>query len=160
MKTLKSYNVQVWCGLREQYTNKVHTLDDVRVICDEYVNEVKDCVTITPTEFRYVDGSEPGFIIGWIQYPRFPRERTEIKARAIDLGDKLMRKLGQLRVTITTPKESIMIDNPTPTCNMCGGTGVGDNDGYNLPCHKCRPEQYYKKRPSFFEEDDQDGFDQ
>jgi hypothetical protein len=91
MKIEKSFNVQIWVGLKETYNNeKIHNLDDVRFICDEWVNEVKDCVTITPTEFRYVDGFEKGVIVGYISYPRFPRSEEGIKARAIKLGEKLM----------------------------------------------------------------------
>ena len=46
MKRMKSYNVQIWCGLKVQYTNKVYSIEDVRKICDDWVNEIKDCVTI------------------------------------------------------------------------------------------------------------------
>ncbi len=114
MKTLKSYNVQVWVGLREAYNDeKVHTIVEVRKICDKYVNDVKDCVTITPTEYRYVNGTEPGVIIGWIQYPRFPRKRKEILRRALELGRILMLELGQFKVTVTTPNKSYMLENDT-----------------------------------------------
>lgn len=111
MKTLKSYNVQIWVGLREQYTETIHSIDDVRDMCDNYVNEVKDCVTITPTEYRYVNGSEPGVVVGWIQYPRFPRKRKEILRRALKLADILMRELGQFKVTVVTQNKSYMLEN-------------------------------------------------
>lgn len=111
MKVLIAYNVQIWVGLKEQYTDKIHTLDDVRKICDEFVNEVKDCITITPTEFRYVKGNENGVIIGYIQYPRFPRSEHDIKCRALMLGYKLMHELRQYRVTVTTPYKSYMLKN-------------------------------------------------
>jgi len=112
MKILKSYNVQIWVGLKETYNDeKIHSLDDVRLICDEWVSEIKDCITITPTEFRYVDGFEKGVIVGYIQYPRFERTEVDIKSRAIRLGERLMLGLNQYRVTITTPDESIMLSN-------------------------------------------------
>jgi hypothetical protein len=116
MKILKSYNVQIWVGLKETYNDeKIHDLDDVRLICDKWVNEIKDCVTITPTEFRYVDGFEKGVIVGYISYPRFPRAEEGIKARSIKLGESLMIGLNQYRVTITTPYESIMLENENVT---------------------------------------------
>lgn len=112
MKTIKSFNSQIWVGLKETYNDeKIHDLDDVRKICDNWVNEIKDCVTITPTEFRYVDGFEKGVVVGYIQYPRFERSEEDIKARSIKLGEKLMIELNQYRVTITTPYESIMLEN-------------------------------------------------
>ncbi len=111
MERLKSYNVQIWIGLRKKYSRKVYSMDRVRKICDEWVNEIGDCVTITPTEFRYLNGNEPGVIIGYIQYPRFPRSADEIDERAIELAERLMLKLKQNRVTITTPRDSIMLIN-------------------------------------------------
>jgi hypothetical protein len=112
MKVLKSYNVQIWVGLKETYDNEnIHTLDDVRVICDEWVNKIKDCITITPTEFRYVDGFEKGVVVGYIQYPRFERSEEEIKIRSLKLAEKLMIGLNQYRVSITTPTETYMLEN-------------------------------------------------
>lgn len=115
IERIPSYNIQIWVGLREQYTEKVHSLESVRTICDTWVNHIGDCVTITPTEFRYVDGSEPGVIVGYINYPRFPRSEYEINSRSIRLAEKLMIGLNQNRVTITTPIESIMLTNPEET---------------------------------------------
>lgn len=103
-----AYNIQIWVGLREGYTDVVHDLDDARAICDEWVAD-GDCVTITPTEFRYKDGSEPGVIVGYINYPRFPRRKEQLIDRAMGLAEKLSTGLKQNRVTITTPEKSFMI---------------------------------------------------
>lgn len=111
MKIKEAYNVQIWVGLRKQYTNEIATLDDIRKICQSFVDDEKDCVTITPTEFVYVNGNEPGAIIGFINYPRFSRSEIEIKNRAIKLAEILMKELKQYRVTITTPEYSIMLEN-------------------------------------------------
>lgn len=112
MKINKSYNIQIWCGLKETYDNsKIHTLDDVLKICDEFVNDKKDCVSVTETNFRYVDGFEKGVVIGYINYPRFPRTFEEIEDRALELAEKLMLELNQYRVTVTTPRESFMLEN-------------------------------------------------
>ena len=112
MKRVKTYNVQIWMGLREEYTDKVATMDAVREICDEWVNGIKDCITITPTEFRYVNGSERGVVIGYINYPRFPRSRKDIRKRAFKLCEILMTELRQTRATVTTPYKSYMLENP------------------------------------------------
>ena len=111
MKEINSYNVQIWVGLRVGYTSTVHTLNDVREICDKYVNDIKDCVTMTETEFRYVDGNEPGVIVGYINYPRFPRTNADIVKRALTLAEALMDGLGQNRVTVTTPNKSYMLES-------------------------------------------------
>jgi len=112
MQITKAYNVQIWVGLKETYDKeKLHNINDVKLICEEFVNEVKDCVTITPTTFKYVGGEENGAIIGWISYPRFSRKRKEIKKRALVLAEKLMYELNQYRVTVTTPFKSYMLEN-------------------------------------------------
>ena len=112
METLDSYNVQIWVGLKETYDDeKVHSLEDVRQVCDKWVNDIKDCVTITPTEYRYVDGCEPGAIVGYISYPRFPRTKSEILKRSLRLAGILMKELNQYRVTVTTPDKSYLLEN-------------------------------------------------
>ena len=110
-KTTKvpSFNIQIWVGLRVQYSDELYTIKDVEDLVDGFVNEIKDCVTITPTQFRYVDGHEPGVIVGYINYPRFPQPEEELKRRAIELAELLMCGLGQNRVSITTPKATIML---------------------------------------------------
>lgn len=111
MKVFKSYNVQIWVGLREAYTDVIRPIEVVELIVDKFVNDVKDCVTITKTDFRYVDGNEPGVVIGWINYPRFPRTPSEITERALELARTLMYELGQLRVSVTTPDDTYMIES-------------------------------------------------
>lgn len=111
MKTTKSFNVQIWCGLRSGYSDKVYALDDVRSIVDFYIIHVKDCITITPTEFRYVDGNEPGVIVGWINYPRFPRTEIDITDRALSLAKRLKNGLNQQRVSIVTPEFTYMLED-------------------------------------------------
>jgi len=111
MKKTETYNVQVWIGLREHYTDNSFNLDDVRNIVDGYIMKNSDCVTITPTEYRYKDGYESGAIVGWINYPRFPRSKQEINRRAFMLANELMEQLGQYRVSIVTPEETYLLEN-------------------------------------------------
>lgn len=110
MKIEKSFNVQIWVGLKERDTGKKHTIEDVYRICDEFVKD-GDCVSVTKTNFRYTNGNEEGAIIGYINYPRFPRPWTEVLKRAEFLAENLMEELNQYKVTITTPNESIMLEN-------------------------------------------------
>lgn len=53
------------------------------------------CVTIEPTQFIYTGGEELGYVVGLIQYPRFPSKKSEIDRRAIGIAKKLMRKTWQ-----------------------------------------------------------------
>ncbi len=112
MKILKSYNVQIWVGLRKTYSEGgEQNINIVKSICQRHTDNIGDCVTVTPTNFIYTDGSEKGAVVGFIQYPRFPRSEEEVKNNAIKLANELMNALMQYRVTITTPYESIMLEN-------------------------------------------------
>jgi len=111
MKQLEAFEVKLYVGLREQYTDIFRSINEVRKIIQEHCNVEGDCVTMTLTEFFYKDGWENGVIIGWINYPRFPREKETMIVIAKKVGEKLMKELKQNRVTITTPTNSIMLEN-------------------------------------------------
>lgn len=118
MITMDSYYAQIWLGLKENYEEDcvtfkkdsfTHTIEAVEDVIQTYVDEKKDCVTITPTKFIYTGGSEPGVIIGFIKYPRFPRPDWEIEQRALELARILLTTFNQCRITVTTPQKSIII---------------------------------------------------
>lgn len=106
-----SFNVQIWLGISEGYGGYTHLIEEVVEVCQKFVDKKKECVTITPTEFVYTGGCEPGVVIGFIMYPRFVRSQNEIVERAVELGKILLTKFKQNRITITTPLESIMLKN-------------------------------------------------
>lgn len=110
MKQIDSYNVQIYCGLKEGYDGKVHDLEEVEELMQKFVDENNECVTITPTKFVYTKGNEPGVIVGLIAYPRFAKSDFIIKERAVEIGKILMVAFKQNRLTITTPEQSIMLE--------------------------------------------------
>lgn len=110
MKEIKSYNVQIWCGLKEHYKGKMHSIKKAELICQKYCNEVGFCVTITPTKYIYTNGNENGFVIGIISYPRFPKKQNELLKHSLVLAKQLKSGLEQYRVTVTTPEKSYMLE--------------------------------------------------
>lgn len=64
------------------------------------------CVTIESTHFIYTGGEESGFVVGLINYPRFPKEDVEIFARAKSLALELLEATFQHSVLIMTPTET------------------------------------------------------
>lgn len=52
-------------------------------------------MTLTPTEFIYTAGLESGVAVGFINYPRFPKEPEEIFDRAKNVAYRLMRAMFQ-----------------------------------------------------------------
>jgi hypothetical protein len=60
------------------------------------------CVTIEPTKFIYTGGEEQGYVVGLINYPRFPTTELEIETKATELGLKLLERTHQHSVLIMT----------------------------------------------------------
>lgn len=116
MQTVNTYFVQIWVGFRIGYTDQKYGLEKVRRICEKFVNESDStnhskCVTITPTEYIYVDGCEPGAVVGFINYPRFPAEPEQILKPALILAEQLRVGLEQFRVTVVTPDKTYMLED-------------------------------------------------
>lgn len=104
MKIVDNYNAQIWLGLREGYTdsyvNDAEIYESIRKFCEE----TKHCVTVSKTNFFYPGGEEPGLVIGFINYARFPRSESEIRGNSIKLAEILKEKAKQFRVSITFNK--------------------------------------------------------
>lgn len=110
-KIVETYQVTIALGLKEGYTGKQHTLDNITEFVLRFCTDNKLGVTITPTRFVYVNGWEDGVLIGIINYPRFPKPILEIKQTAISLAMKCMRRFKQHRVSVITPNKTIMLEN-------------------------------------------------
>ena len=110
MKTVESFNIQIFCGLKEGYDGKIHDIEEVEKLMQKFVDEKKECVTVTSTKFIYTDGNEPGVIVGLINYPRFPKLQYALKKRAVEIAKILMAAFKQNRVTVTMPNESLMLE--------------------------------------------------
>ena len=111
MKKVTTFTANIFVGLREGYDGDCRSIDEVRCLCQDYVNEIGWCVTITPMEFIYKDGSEPGVNIGIINYPRFPSTRGQINERTLNLAKKLLIEFKQHRVSIVFSDETVMLES-------------------------------------------------
>jgi hypothetical protein len=121
MKIIDNYEAKIWLGLRSGYTETYFQKAEVAEEISKWCTEKGQCVTVTPTEFFYVKndetgtGREPGLIIGFINYPRYPLSQAEIHNRARELGTLLMKKFNQYRVSITfypsMPGGTVMLEN-------------------------------------------------
>lgn len=117
MKTSATFTANIYVGLKHGYDDakssyrKKHTsIEEVREWVQDYCNKVKLGVTLTPTEFIYVDGNEPGVIIGLIQYPRFPQPTEFIEFNALAIARGLMKLCSQERVSIIFPDQTVMLE--------------------------------------------------
>ena len=110
MKKIATFTANIYLGLQHGYSGALCDAGEVCAYIQNYCNQVKLGVTVTPTEFIYVDGREPGLIIGLINYPRFPRTEIDIKYMAKELAKHLMQVCYQERVSIVFSDETIMIE--------------------------------------------------
>lgn len=109
MKTVPTFTATVYAGFRERETGRLHAIDEAREVCRAYADEVGLCVTLTPAEYVYTGGGEPGCAVGLINYPRFPAEPEAIRAHALEIARRLLDALGQMRVTVVFPDETVML---------------------------------------------------
>ena len=86
------------------------------------------CVTIEPTTFIYSGGEESGYVVGLIQYPRFPARESSIVLRAKKIANLLMRQTAQWSALVVAPDKSIYMScRPSlapPSSGPAKGAGV------------------------------------
>ena len=112
MKSVDSYPVQIFVGLKERYTGPIHHVDEALDIVQDFV-EIGWCVTVTETTFVYKGAREPGIIVGAINYPRFPSDPDGIRLRAWTLAERLMKAFNQNRVSIQFQGDTVMLEADT-----------------------------------------------
>jgi len=64
------------------------------------------CVTIEPTTFIYTGGEEAGYVVGLLNYPRFPIEPSAVLSRAEQLAALLLEQTHQHSALIVSPAET------------------------------------------------------
>tara|TARA_R110000824_G_scaffold266054_7_gene455005 strand:- start:77 stop:439 length:363 start_codon:yes stop_codon:yes gene_type:complete len=116
MKQCDTYWAKIYLGLNpgyEKVTDGLINSRKNRVIdyCKSYCDDIGLCVTIDDTEFIYTKGHEKGLVIGLINYPRFPKSRTQIDIYAVNLATALKELCQQNRVSIMYPDKTIMLEN-------------------------------------------------
>ena len=67
------------------------------------------CVTIEPTTFIYTGGEESGYVVGLINYPRFPTDKTKIWDRAFKMAQFLMRSTYQHSALVQDPNRTVWL---------------------------------------------------
>lgn len=72
------------------------------------------CATITPTTFIYTGGEETGFVVGLVNYPRFPTTRPVLRARALMLAEALVIECCQRTALVVADDETTWIQIPPP----------------------------------------------
>jgi hypothetical protein len=86
-------------------------IEVAKQVIREHVLAHPQCVTIEPTTFIYTGGEEAGYVVGLLNYPRFPDTAENLDAYAQDLANLLLDRTFQHSVLIVTPTETTWITN-------------------------------------------------
>jgi hypothetical protein len=62
------------------------------------------CVTIEPTTFIYTGGEEEGYVVGFVNYPRFPTSADALMRRARKVMAELLDATHQHSALLVSPK--------------------------------------------------------
>jgi len=110
MKSVETITAKIYLGLKEGYTGIIHTLSELKDFLQEEINKGGLCVTVTPTTFIYTNGREDGAIIGFINYPRFPKTKEELEKTSERIALLCKEKYKQKRVSIEYQDRTVMLE--------------------------------------------------
>jgi len=106
---VKTFTATIYVGSRVGYGDEILHQSEIENWLQSYCDSEGLGVSITPTKFIYSDGNEPGFIVGIINYPRFPSEKEELRTLSLKIAEELRILMKQLRVTVVFPDETVML---------------------------------------------------
>lgn len=75
----------------------------------KYCFEKGLCVTIDKTNYIYTGGEEEGFVVGLINYPRFPKKPDELFGIAYDVAILLKDVCCQHSFTLMAPDKTVWV---------------------------------------------------
>lgn len=78
-------------------------IDDAARVLRREVMRQGLCVTLTPTTYIYTGGEERGFVVGLVNYPRFPTTPDQLLDRARGIARLLVEELAQLSALLVAP---------------------------------------------------------
>jgi hypothetical protein len=109
LKTVKTFTATIYVGSKVREIGEIIPLTKATEWLQSYVDRVGLCVTCTPTEFIYSNGSEPGLIVGLINYPRFPSHSALIAKQALEIAEELRVIMQQQKVSVVFPTETVTL---------------------------------------------------
>ena len=67
------------------------------------------CLTVEPTTYIYTGGEEVGFVVGLVNYPRFPATAEFIHERALLVANEILAGCFQHSVMLMGPEKTVWI---------------------------------------------------
>lgn len=84
-------------------------IEIAKQVCRDYCLREGACVTVDPTHYIYTGGEESGFVVGLLNYPRFPATPEFIQHRATLLMHSLLNATHQHSALLMTPTETTWV---------------------------------------------------
>ena len=93
--TLPTYQIKIYLS---------GSIEVAKQVIREHLLNQPLCVTIEPTTFIYTGGEEAGYVVGLLNYPRFPTPPNELNVRADVLAELLIKKTFQRSALVVKPE--------------------------------------------------------
>lgn len=113
-----SFTAKIYVGCLDTEQGFERPVAEVKAYCQDYVEDEGLCVNVQDTFYQYGSGgsgnNERGAIVELIHYPRFPKDdpEKEITELALDLGERLMKRMNQKRISVVTSTNTYTLQNP------------------------------------------------
>lgn len=82
---------------------------DAERVCRAFCLLEGECVHVIDATFIYTGGAETGVKVGFINYPRFPREPSVLWGRATALAEALIDGMSQHSASIQGPDKTVWL---------------------------------------------------
>ena len=101
--TLPTYQIKIYLS---------GSIEVAKQVIREHLLERPLCVTIEPTTYIYTGGEEAGYVVGLLNYPRFPTAPNELAVRASILAELLLERTFQRSALIVSPETTQRLNSP------------------------------------------------
>ena len=86
-------------------------IDVAEQICRREFFKEGWCCTINPTKYIYTGGDEIGYVIGIINYARFPSLHEKILERSLEFAELLMKETYQKSCSVVATDKAYFLSN-------------------------------------------------
>ncbi len=96
------------------YKVKVFIAGDIqngKNFCREYFSKKGWCCTINPTTYIYTGGEEQGYVIGFINYGRFPSTNEKILTDVLEFADGILHGTFQKSCSVVADDVTYYLEN-------------------------------------------------
>jgi hypothetical protein len=110
-----TYTIQLFVGTFVGYDDTTGPNEErdfrehVDAFCSAFVEKNKIGVTVTETTFYYPGMIEPGYIIGFVNYPRFPKSDAQIWVLAYAFAEAYMIEFKQELCSLVAPDKTVIL---------------------------------------------------